>query len=78
MSSLTGGELLEIIHSDIGGPMFTLAHGGCLYFVTFAGHFNKYSNIYLMKHKPETFEKFREFQNEVDNHRGKKIKFLQS
>ena len=31
-----------------------------------------------MKHKSETFEKFKEFQSEVENHRNKKINFLRS
>ena len=31
-----------------------------------------------MKHKFETFEQFKEFQSEVENHRDKKIKFLRS
>ena len=31
-----------------------------------------------MKHKSKTFEKFKEFQSEVENHRNKKIKFLRS
>ena len=31
-----------------------------------------------MKHKSETFEKFKEFHNEVENHRKKKIKFLRT
>ena len=31
-----------------------------------------------MKHKSETFEKFKEFQSEVQNHRNKKINFLRS
>ena len=31
-----------------------------------------------MKHKSETFEKFKEFQSEVEIHRKKKIKFLRS
>ena len=31
-----------------------------------------------MKHKSETFEKFIEFQSEVENHRNKKIKCLRS
>ena len=31
-----------------------------------------------MKHKSETFEKFKEFQSEVENHHNKKTKFLQS
>ena len=34
--------------------------------------------VYLMKHKSETFEKFKEFQNEVENQRAKKIKALRS
>ena len=29
-----------------------------------------------MKHKSETFEKFKEFQSEVENHREKKIRFF--
>ncbi len=37
-----------------------------------------YGYIYLMKHKSETFEKFKEFQNEVENHCNRKIKFLRS
>ena len=44
---------------------------GCDFFVV-------YGYIYLMKHKSETFEKFKEFQSEVKNHRNKKIKFLRS
>jgi transposase InsO family protein len=31
-----------------------------------------------MRQKSETFEKFKKFQNEVENHRNKKIKFLWS
>ena len=29
-----------------------------------------------MKHKSETFVKFKEFQSEVENHRDKKIRFM--
>ena len=39
---------------------------------------SRYVYIYLIKHKSETFEKFKEFQSEVENHRNKKIKFLRS
>ena len=34
--------------------------------------------MYLMKHKSESFEKFKEFKNEVQNQLGKNIKTLQS
>ena len=71
-------DLLEIIHSDVCGPMSVTAHDGYLYFVTFTDDLSRYGYIYLMKQKSETFEKFKEFQIEVENHRDKKIKFLRS
>jgi hypothetical protein len=52
--------------------------GGYRYFLTFTDDFSRYGYVYLMKHKSETFEKFKEFHNEVENHRNRKIKFLRS
>ena len=71
-------ELLQIIHTDVCGPMSVDARGGYHYFLTFTDDLSRYGYIYLMKHKSETFKKFKEFQSEVENHRNKKIKFLQS
>ena len=71
-------DLLEIIYTDICGPMSIPARGGFLYFVTFTDDLSRYGYIYLMRQKSETFENFKEFQNEVENHRNKKIKFLRS
>ena len=71
-------DLLEIIHTDVCGPMSVKARGRYHYFLTFIDDLSRYGYIYLMKHKFETFEKFKEFQSEVENHRNKKIKFLRS
>ena len=54
------------------------ASGGFHYFMTFIDDLSRYGYIYSMKHKSETFEKFKEFQSEVENHHNKKIKFLRS
>ena len=54
------------------------ARGGYRYFLTFTNDLSRYGYIYLMKHKSETFEKFKEFQSEVENHRNKKIKLQRS
>ena len=54
------------------------ARGGYRYFLTFTDDLSRYGYIYLMKHKSETFEKFKQFQSEVKNHHNKKIKFLLS
>src|SRR3954469_24750196 len=71
-------DLLEIIHTDVCRPMSVSTRGGYRYFLTFTDDLSRYGYIYLMKHKSKTFEKFKEFQNEVENHRNRKIKFLRS
>ena len=71
-------NLLEIIHTDVCRPMSIKAHGEYRYFLTFTDDLRKYGYIYLMKHKSEIVERFKEFQSEVENHHNKKIKFLRS
>ena len=71
-------DLLEIIHTDVCGPMSVEARGGYRYFLTFTDDLSIYGYINLIKHKSETFEKFKEFQSEVEHHRNKKTKFLRS
>jgi transposase InsO family protein len=58
--------------------MSTTARGGYQYFITFTDDLSRYGDVYLMKHKSETFEKFKEFHSEVENQCGKKIKTLRS
>jgi len=58
--------------------MRTSARGNYQYFITFTDDFNRYGYVYLMKHKLESFEKSKEFQNEVKNKLGKSIKALRS
>ncbi|KAJ9553795.1 hypothetical protein OSB04_017840 [Centaurea solstitialis] len=71
-------DLLEIIHTDVCGPFSHVARGGYRYFITFTDDFSRYGYVYLMRHKSETFEKFKEYQNEVQNVLDKRIKFLRS
>ncbi|KAK9043534.1 hypothetical protein V6N11_071870 [Hibiscus sabdariffa] len=58
-------DLLGLIHSDVCGPMNTQARGGYQYFITFTDDFSRYGYIYLMRHKTEALEKFKEFKNEL-------------
>ena len=69
-------ELLELIHTDVCGPMSTQARGGFSYFITFTDDFSRYGHVYLMKYKSEAFEKFREYKNEVEKQLRKSIKIL--
>ena len=71
-------DLLGLIHSDVCGPMSTPARQGFSYFVTFTDDFSRYGYVYLMRHKSDSFDKFKVFKMEVENQLGKSIKALQS
>jgi hypothetical protein len=71
-------EILNLIHSDVCGPMPVKSLGGSLYYVTFIDDFSRKTWMYLLKSKDEVFDKFQEFKAEVENLTGKKIKTLRS
>ena len=55
-------DLLEIIHTDVCGPMSVEARGGYRYFLTFTDDLSRYGYIYLKKHKSTTFESSKNFR----------------
>ena len=63
-------KLLELIHSDINGPMRTTSHGGAKYFVTFIDDFSRKTFVYFMKQKGEVLSKFKIFKALVENQTG--------
>ena len=69
-------DLLGIIHMDVCGPFSHKETRGYQYFITFTDDFSRYGYIYLMRHKSEIFEKFKEFHNEIHNQLDKRIKIL--
>ncbi|KAL4038589.1 hypothetical protein IC575_002211 [Cucumis melo] len=71
-------EPLELIHSDLCGPMNVKARGGFEYFIYFIDDYSRYGYLYLMEHKFEALEKFKEYKAEVENLLSKKIKILRS
>ena len=59
-------------------PMSISARGGFSYFVTFTDDYSRYGHVFLIKHKSEILEKFKEFKNVAENQTGKRIKHLRS
>jgi transposase InsO family protein len=47
-------------------------------FVTFTDDLSRYGYVYLMRHKSESFDKFKEFKAEVENQLRKKIKIFRT
>ena len=71
-------DLLGLVHSDVCGLISSIARGGYQYFINFIDDYGRYGYLYLMKHKDESFQKFKTFKNEVQNQLGKSIKTLQT
>ncbi|KAL0455836.1 UNVERIFIED_CONTAM: Retrovirus-related Pol polyprotein from transposon RE2 [Sesamum latifolium] len=76
-STLASG-LLDLIHSDVCGPLNTQARGEFSYFITFTDDHSRYGYVYLMRYKSEAFGRFKELRLEVENQTGHKIKTLRS
>ena len=70
--------ILELIHSNVCGPMSTMSLSGHEYYVTFIDDYSKKTWIYFLKAKGELFSRFQEFKALVENQTGKKIKVLRS
>ena len=75
---IASSQKLDIVHSDVCGPMRTTSLGGACYFITFIDDFSRYTKVFTMKTKDQAFEKFKEYEAEVTNQTGLSIKTLRT
>ncbi|KAL0454899.1 UNVERIFIED_CONTAM: hypothetical protein Slati_0829100 [Sesamum latifolium] len=76
-SAIANG-LLDLVHTDVCGPLSVPARGGFSYFITFTDDHSRYGYVYLMRYKSEAFGRLKEYRLEVENQTNRKIKALQS
>jgi hypothetical protein len=57
-------QLLEIVHTDVCGPMRATSHCGALIFID---DFSRKTHVYFLKAKREVFEKFKQYKPLVEN-----------
>ena len=53
--------ILELVHTDLCGPMQVDSVGGSRYLLTFIDDFSRYTVVYLLKRKNEVLDKFKDF-----------------
>lgn len=53
----------ELIHADLCGPMPTDSVGGSKYFLLLKDDYSCYRTVFFLRHKSDTFERFKEFEN---------------
>lgn len=66
----TSKQILDLIHTDLCGPMRTLTHSKKRYILTFIDDHSRYTKIYLLNKKSETREKMIDFITLMKNQKG--------
>ena len=77
-SGIRCSEPLELIHTDVCGPMQNESVGRSRYYLTFIDDCTRYTWVYFLRNKSEVVQKFKEFEAFVTNQSGRKIKRLRS
>jgi hypothetical protein len=68
--------ILDLVHSDVCGPMSSPSLSGCLYYAIFIDDYSRKCWIYFIKAKSDTFDKFKEYKSFIENKIGKNIIIL--
>ena len=71
-------KILELIHSDICGPLNPVSKGQGKYFITFIDECSKYCWVFVLKSKCEAFETFKSWKCLVEAQYERKVKILRS
>ena len=70
--------ILQIVHSDVFGPMLVPSLGKSMYYVSFIDDFSRNTWIYFLRKKYEFFDRFKEFKDLVDSQTRNIIKVLRT
>ncbi|KAJ1523172.1 hypothetical protein ONE63_001063 [Megalurothrips usitatus] len=71
-------DLLDLVHSDIMGPLKIASFGGTRYVLVFVDDHSRKIFAYVLKHKSETFETFKKFKAMVETQAGRKLKVFRT
>lgn len=77
-SSSRSSKVLELVHSDVCGPINVDSFGGSRYFVTFLDDFSRKVVVYIIKQKSDVFAKLKEYKCMAENQTGEKLKVLRT
>ncbi|MCO5611034.1 hypothetical protein L7F22_065284 [Adiantum nelumboides] len=76
--SVRATRKLQLVHSDVCGPMRMPSVGNSLYFVTFIDEFSRFCWVYPLKAKSDVFANFQHYVSMVENETGCKVQTLRT
>ncbi|KAF7773639.1 hypothetical protein Agabi119p4_5806 [Agaricus bisporus var. burnettii] len=68
---------LELVHSDLHGPLPVASRSGYKYWITFIDDATRFRAVYLLKAKSEAFEAFKVYKSWAETQLGVKLRALQ-
>src|SRR5207237_9871975 len=71
-------QVLEIIHSDIAGPLDPVSLGGAKYILRFTDDFTRFKVGYMLKKKSDAFQCFKDYKVLVEKQHGRSIQKLRT
>ena len=77
-TGISTGEVLELVHSDVCGPMKNPTLSGTRYYVAFIDDYSRFTFVYPMTRKDQVFDRFMEFKKLAELQTGKLIKRFRS
>ncbi|XP_035842111.1 uncharacterized mitochondrial protein AtMg00810-like [Helianthus annuus] len=69
---------LELVHSDVFGPVKQSSLNGMRFTITFIDDYSIFVWTYFIKEKSEVFSKFKEFEADAEKMTGYQVKYLRS
>lgn len=69
---------LELVHTDVCGPMMNPSPDNSKYFILFIDDYSRMTQVYFLKERSEVFKIFNKFKSLVEKESGHQIKCVRS
>jgi transposase InsO family protein len=77
-SSSVSTSPFQLVHTDLWGPSPIATKGGSLYYVSFVDDYSRFTWVYLLTHKSDFYQAYRNFHSMVQTEFSTEIKVLRS
>lgn len=78
IKSVRSTNTLDLVHTDLCGPMRVESIGGAKYILQFIDDSSRWGQVYFLKCKSEVFQALKSFVTMMENQIGRKVKCIQS
>ena len=77
-SSSRAQNCLDLVYSDVCGPLEVQSVGGSRYFITYVDDHSNWVVVFTMRNKSEAFAKYKLYEQFAQTHTGREVKVLRT